>query len=198
MKNRRVQIQTALLLLLSLSFSMIAAQEVQTEAPDRWHLQVAPTYNYLYSTHGTKFRGFGINIEAPLSARVQAGLGIERIYCPYHYDNGWNLSDLHLVPLYGMIRYHITEGGRIRPYVKAALGISFMRYNQQKARTTEPTVSIHSSGLYCYGGPGTTVAIKKGIYFFVEMGLVGYKMSFRALDINPHGVTGKTGVLFTL
>lgn len=197
MMTYNLKIQITLVLLLTFSFS-IKGQNLTIDSTRNFHLGLAPTYSYLYSTHGTKYRGFGINVETSLSNRSQVGLGIERIYCPYHYDNGLNLSNLHLVPIYAMIRYNIFISRWLQPYFKVAIGVTFMGYEEQKAHTAEVVVKRSTTGVYNYGGLGTTIVLKKGIDFFIDMGMVGYKMSWNALDINPHGVAGKTGLLFTL
>ncbi|HTN36729.1 MAG TPA: hypothetical protein VL053_06615 [Arachidicoccus sp.] len=159
---------------------------------------IAPTFNYLYSTHSTKFQGFGLNCSTQLNGRLEVGLGTDLIDCPYHHDNGLELYHLKLVPIYGLLNYKYW-GNRIwQPYAKVAIGITFMDYKEQNLAIGPELTRKSERGLNAYAGVGTRAHLAKSVEVFLDAGLTGYKMSFRALDINPHGIAAKTGLLFNL
>jgi hypothetical protein len=47
-----------------------------------------------------------------------------------------------------------------------------------------------------YGGYGFQFRINRELSTLLEIGFKGFHMSFNALDVNPHGLTAKAGLVF--
>lgn len=177
----------------------VHAQEMNADGMGKSPFSVAVEYDYLYSTHKTKFQGPGINGQYRLNKRWDVGIGTAYIHCPLHNDNGLILTHLKFVPVFAFAKYHIPVKSAVwEPYGTLRIGVTFAHYDRE-----DPSISIESKpyserGFYTYAGVGTNIRLCKKVKLFVDGGLVGYKMSFNDLDINPHGVMGKSGLLFNL
>lgn len=150
----------------------------------------------LYSTHGTHFKGVELAESYHLSPRFALGLGAEYSWCGYHFDNGFNLTDLKFLPVYADSKMNLTTGKTVTPYLHLSAGISFANYKKQDAVAPGPVSQISEQGFYLYSGGGVSFKIAGHLHAYVDTGFKGYHMSLDALDINPHGFTAKLGLEF--
>lgn len=155
---------------------------------------IGAEYNYLYSTHSTKFRGPTILADKDLNKHWAVGIGIGYNTCPYHPDNDYDLKDLKLVPIFASVQYTFSRNKLFDPYAIFKTGVSVMSYNRKEENAKTPFQKIHDTGWYTYLGGGTYVNVSSKFQLYVNVGLIGYKMSFNDLDINPHGVAGNIGL----
>ncbi|WP_447642644.1 MULTISPECIES: hypothetical protein [Chitinophagaceae] len=154
---------------------------------------IGAEYNYLYSTHSTKFRGPTLLADRDLNKHWAIGFGMGYNTCPYHPDNGYDLKDLKLIPVFASLQYTFNRNQLFDPYALFKTGITFMSYDQKAENANEQYERIHSKGWYTYLGGGSTVNLNHQLQLYINIGLIGYKMSFNDLDINPHGVAGNIG-----
>ena len=154
---------------------------------------IGAEYDYLYSTHSTKFRGPTLLAEKDLDKYWAVGLGVGYNTCPFHPDNGYDLKDFQLVPVFASLRYTFGRNRLFDPYALFKTGITFMGYDRKEGKTDAPYMRVNELGWYDYIGGGSTVNLDKRVQLYLNVGLIGYKMSFNDLDINPHGVAGNIG-----
>ena len=149
----------------------------------------------LFTTHGTNFNGIGVVESYMLSPRFALGLGAEYSWCDYHFDNGWNLTNLKFLPVYIDSKVNLTSGKKLTPFLRLSTGVSFANYNQQYA-LLGPITHISEQGFYLYSGAGISLKISKWLSTYVDLGFKGYHMSLNGLDINPHGINLRIGATF--
>lgn len=187
-KNSLVSVFTGMILSIVLFPFALKAQEFSKS----YH--VAAEYNYLYSTHSTKFRGPSLLVDKDLNRHWAVGLGIGYNTCAFHPDNGYDLKNLKLIPVFASAQYTFSRNKIFDPYALLKTGVTFMNYEQKWETSTESYNKINSTGWYTYAGAGTNLNLSKQFQVYLNIGLIGYKMSFNALDINPHGVAGNIGL----
>lgn len=189
----------------------LIAFPIQSKAQDfEKSVHVSAEYNYLYSTHSTKFRGPMVLVDKDLSKHWAVGFGIGYNTCSYHFDNDFDLKNLKFVPIVATVQYTITRSKLFDPYVIAKTGITIMSYDKRPADwdlkrqgkspdlNPAPYYKKTEAGLYAYVGAGTNVNISQKWQAYVNVGMLGYKMSFNNLDLNPHGVAGNVGLRYKL
>ncbi len=155
---------------------------------------IGAEYNYLYSTHSTKFRGPTILVDKDLNKHWAVGVGVGYNTCPYHPDNGLDLKDIKLIPVFANAQYTFSRNKIFAPYAILKTGVTFMNYEKKQETSSGAYNKVKEAGLYTYLGGGTNLNINKLFQLYLNIGLVGYKMSFNDLDINPHGVAGNIGL----
>ncbi|QES90846.1 outer membrane beta-barrel protein [Rhizosphaericola mali] len=161
-------------------------------------IKIDAEYNYLYSTHSTKFRGPSVIVNKDLNKHWNVGLGVGYNTCSYHPDNGYDLKDLKLVPVFAQFKYNFSSDKLIDPYALFKTGITFMDYDQKWHESDQAYYKVHQTGWYTYLGAGVKLNLKSFVQPYFNIGLIGYKMSTNDLDINPHGVAGNLGCSFKL
>lgn len=169
-------------------------QSLKKEAPENKKYTIFVGIQDLYSTHDTNFKGVEVVENYHLSPKFLLGLGVEYSHCGYHFDNGFNLTNLRFVPVFIDSKMNLTHDKVFTPYLHLASGVSFANYNKQDALTLGPTSHISEEGLYLYSGAGITFKIKHLAMAYFDLGFKGYHMSFNDLDVNPHGLTFKLGI----
>ncbi|PZP43681.1 MAG: hypothetical protein DI598_15515 [Pseudopedobacter saltans] len=187
MNNRFLFFLSGFVSIFLLSFS-VKAQRFEPS------FHIGAEYNYLYSTHSTKFRGPSVYLDKELNKHWAIGLGAGYNTCAYHPDNGYDLKDLKLVPIFASLTYTFSHNRLLDPYALFKTGVSIMSYDQKEENDNNPYQKIHSTGWYTYLGGGSAINISKSLQAYLNIGLIGYKMSFNDLDINPHGVAGNIGL----
>lgn len=150
----------------------------------------------LYSTHSTNFKGVGLVVSYLLSPVFAVGLGTEYSTCAYHFDNGWNLTNLRFLPVFLDARYDLKKKSFLTPFLHLSTGASFANYTKENINALGKFYHVSEQGLYLYSGAGISFRLGNYISTFVELGFKGYHMSFNALDVNPHGLTFRFGLEF--
>ncbi len=150
------------------------------------------SYQLLHSTHRTNFNGGSIDVNRQFTNRLIGGIGVQYAATPEHPDNGWMLTQLHLLPVYGNGIYLFKTKHAVQPYLHSEAGISFNHYYKRYAAASSFPVS--ETGLYLSENAGINIAVSRPTRLFVEAGYKGYKHSFNALDVNPHGFTIRAGI----
>ncbi len=150
----------------------------------------------LHSTHATNFKGVELAENYHLSPKFSLGLGAEYSWCGYHFDNGYNLTDLRFLPVYADSKMNLTTGKAVTPFLHLSAGVSFANYKKQDAFSPGPITHVSEQGFYIYSGGGVSFKISRHLHSYFDLGFKGYHMSLNALDINPHGVTTKLGLEF--
>lgn len=178
-------------------FTDLTASEdskAKSETPDAKKYTTFVGLQNLHSTHSTDFKGIELAEHKQLTPRLSLGLGAEYSWCGYHFDNGYNLTDLKFLPVYLDSKMNLTQGKPITPYLHLASGVSFANYSKQDARTMGPISHVSEEGIFLYSGGGVSFKINHFGSVYIDLGFKGYHMSFDALDINPHGLTMKLGI----
>jgi hypothetical protein len=149
----------------------------------------------LHSTHSDNFRGGGFAAGKEVAEGLYLGLGMEYAYDGYHGDNGWNLRRLKFLPVYLDARWYQHEENKFSTYAHVCSGLTFARYDKDRQHPGSRQYHVRERGLYLYGGYGVRYRISKQVSTLFELGMKGYHMSFNDLDVNPHGVTARIGVI---
>ncbi len=152
------------------------------------------TYQFMHSTHKNNFNGVSIDADYHFSKCFATGIGIQYAATPRHPDNGWTLTNLHLLPLYVNSIYTFNTTHTVQPYIHVEAGISFNHYHKLDTAVSSSPTYVSETGLYLSGNGGVSFAVSPHTHVFVEMGYKGYKHSANALDVNPHGFTMRTGI----
>lgn len=150
----------------------------------------------LNSTHGTNFNGVDFALRYSVSPIFSIGVGAEYSHSGYHFDNGWNLTNLKFVPVYIDSKLDLTKHTIITPFLHLSSGISFADYTKEYFKKLGQFYPVSEKGLFLYSGTGLSFRISKYFATFIELGFKGYHMSFNALDVNPHGLTFRLGLEF--
>lgn len=167
-------------------------------------------YQNLRSTHIDHFAGFDMMVGHNFTPRFSLGIGVEDIFGHHHYDNGWSLSDIRLVPVKFDARYLFFEDRFVVPFVELSTGITFLKYYKKlQVPAGSPDVTevdgvyyygrpflVKENGLYTYLGTGAYFRIGKHFMPFIGIGFKGYKMSMNVLDVNPRGLNFDIGCKF--
>lgn len=150
------------------------------------------SYQLLHSTHSTNFNGGSIDVNRRFTKHWVAGVGVQYAATPQHPDNGWLLTRLHLLPVYLNGIYTFKTKHAVQPYLHTEAGISFNHY--YKSYAASQPFEVSETGLYLSENVGVNIAVSAHVRLFVEAGYKGYKHSFNALDVNPHGFTMRAGI----
>lgn len=150
----------------------------------------------LSSTHGTTFNGVDFVVSYPVLHSFSVGLGTEYSHTGYHFDNGWNLTNLKFVPVFIDSKLDLTKHTILTPFVHLSSGISFASYTKEDINALGKFYPVSEKGLYLYSGIGLSFRISNYFATFIDLGFKGYHMSFNALDVNPHGLTFRFGLEF--
>ena len=155
-------------------------------------------YQFLRSTHSTYFKGGNIIIAKNISKRSSLGLGAEYAYCPAHGDNGYFLYNLNLIPVFVDYRYSLLKQSKIKPYLQADLGYSFVKYREVSLSPPYAERYVKEGGIYLKGAIGASYRINKFITPIISLGFKGFHNSLNDLDINPHGIVMSAGLNINL
>lgn len=183
--------KTLLLLLASICF--VTGTFAQYNVPGK--LKLYGDFQELRSTHGDFFDGGSITLDKVLSPHWEVGIGIEHSYNDYHDDNGWKLYNLRFIPAYGDVKYQFLPTKRFSPFLHASVGWTFINYDKQPDATAK-TFHVSESGLYAWGGGGAAFAINHHWGISAEAGIKNFHLSSYDLEVNPHGVAGRVGLMY--
>lgn len=151
----------------------------------------------LHSTHLNNFPGVSAGVLKEVGRHWQMGGGLEYSWSPLHLDNGWTLTSLRFIPVYGDIRWMPFGRHLVSPYLRTSLGFSYNSYMKVDEFGRGP-YQVREGGFYTYGGMGACVHVMHKLTVLAELGAKGFRMSFNNLDVNPHGITGRAGLLYGL
>jgi hypothetical protein len=161
------------------------------------NLHIILEYQFLRSTHATKFKGVNIVISKSLSVNNSIGLGIEHSYTLFHGDNGYHLHHLNFLPVFLDFRHQFNQK-RLSPFVILDGGYSFVNYQRELIGFPSSRKKIKEGGIYLQGNFGLSYKINKDIQPILSLGFKGFHNSFNNLDINPHGLILRAGFQFNL
>jgi hypothetical protein len=173
---------------------LLQAQQPSLHSSDRFYFE--GLYTDLRSTHGTHFRGAAIEVGKAISPLFSLWGGIEYSGCPYHDDNGYDLYNVNFIPVYVNEKLKFLKTGKLIPLLDFSQGIAFASYRQELPNDPASAKQIHESGLYVFAGTGLLWDISKKISLLASAGIKSYNITFNNLDVNPHGLAGKIGVVF--
>ena len=154
------------------------------------------TYQLLHSTHKDNFNGGSVDLNFSTSKHIILGAGVQYAGTHLHYDNGWVLTNLRMLPVYLNSFYVFCPHSQVQPYLHTEEGISFNHYNKVNTALSPLSYKVSETGLYLSGNLGSRVMISDDVNGFTEIGYKGYKHSVNDLDVNPHGVTLRSGFEF--
>jgi len=170
--------------------------DIQTKDTRKQKVKITIEVQNLSSTHGTNFKGADLIVSYPLSPSFFVGLGTEYSYTGYHFDNGWNLTNLKFIPVFIDSKLNLTKNKILTPFVHLSTGISFASYTMEDINALGKFYPVSEKGLYLYSGIGLSLKSSKYFATFIDLGFKGYHMSLNALDVNPHGLTIRLGLEF--
>lgn len=150
----------------------------------------------LHSTHLNNFPGLSAGVLKSAGKHWQIGGGIEYSWSPAHDDNGWTLTSLRFLPVYGDARWLPLAHHLVDPYFRVSLGFSFNSYMKVDEFGNGP-YPVHEGGLFTYGGLGASVHLSDKVSLLAETGAKGFRMSFDNMDVNPHGLTLRAGIIIS-
>jgi len=177
-------------------YSLYSSYELMnTDSSCLNRFSVQPSYEFMRSSHNNNFTGFSIIINYKLSRTVFLGLGAEFSYSPLHIDNGWRLSNLNFFPIYLDFKWYFKEYKKLWPFINISEGISLINYKKEDFYFPGNPYNVSEKGLYVFAGPGCCIRINKRIASTIAVGFKGFHMSFNNLDVNPHGLTFRIGIL---
>lgn len=190
------------LVLLSLILSIFSYTKAtslanKADSTKKNNYQLIAEYQLLRSTHSTKFKGFNVIFAKRLNAKKSLGLGVEYAYAPFHGDNGYYLYHLNFVPVYVDYRYHFNQH-KLSPFVIADVGYSFVSYQRELIGDPSSLTQVREGGIYLQGDIGLSYHLCKCVEPMLSLGFKGFHNSFNNLDIDPHGLTLRAGLLINL
>lgn len=150
------------------------------------------------STHSTYFTGVGIAGMRQFSKIFSGGAGLEYSYCPYHNDNGWDLTRLNFLPVFLLQKIQFFEKKRVGAYAQLQEGVSFVTYYRKPQFGPGSIALRKETGFYGYGGLGAGFRATNRVRFFIDAGIKSFHISKNVLDVNPHGITGRLGLVYKL
>jgi hypothetical protein len=153
-------------------------------------------YQYLYTTHGTEFKGGSLSLGCINKDLFIFGLGVEFSHSGFHNDNGWKLYNLNFVPVFVDFKLNLRKNSIVVPFLHTSEGISFNSYKKIRDNNIGKFYHVSENGFYVYAGTGISIRLCKYLNPIVEVGFKGYHMSFNNLHINPHGFTIRAGMSF--
>ena len=153
-------------------------------------------YTDMNSTHGTRFRGVGVEVNKPVSSIFSLGIGFEYSGSSYHPDNGYDLFNLNFLPVYINQKLKLSGKHKLTPVLDFSEGLSVNTYRQELPNDPASAQDIHEMGLYLYGGAGLLWKFSKISSLIVDVGVKSYNVTFNNLDVNPRGLSGKIGLIF--
>lgn len=151
-------------------------------------------YQYLYTTHGTIFRGGSLSLSCIRNEVLFLGLGVEFAHSGFHNDNGWKLYNLNFLPVFVDFKLNLIKNNKVVPFLHTSEGISFNSYKKIRDNNVGKFYHVSENGFYVYAGTGISIRLCKYINPIIEVGFKGYHMSFNNLHINPHGFTIRAGI----
>lgn len=175
-------------------FYLHSVTNAQDKTASRQPLMFTPLFERMRSTHGNYFYTGSFSISKMTNKRFEVGLGLETAFTSKHHDNGFVLYKLKFIPVFGNLKYHFNKVKKFDFYAESSLGLSFNTYHRASDNSPNIKVRIKEKGIFAYFGSGVRYPISKKINLVTGIGIKGYKMSFNALDINPHGLSGMLGL----
>ena len=184
--------------LLILAFTIMTQFSQAQQSSPHWsdHLYFEGLYTDLRTTHNTRFRGAAIEIGKEISPLFSLGGGLEYSGCPYHEDNGYNLFNVNFIPVYVNEKLKFMKTGKLIPLLDFSQGIAFASYRKELPNEPASAQQIHESGIYVYAGAGLLWSVSKKFSLIANAGIKSYNVTFNNLDVNPHGLAVKIGVIF--
>ena len=193
-KNQRNMFKISLLGLLLTSFSFFSfADELKCDTTKDTKNLLILEYQWLRSTHSTKFKGINLIYANQFSKNQSLGLGLEYSRSGFHADNGYNLYNLSFVPIFLDYRHLFLVDHRINIFSFAEAGYSFAKYIREEIDNPSNRKTIREGGIYLNGGIGLNYNLSKHFAPNVSIGFKGFHNSFNNLDIDPHGLVLRFG-----
>ncbi len=183
------------LLILLYGCIFICPVVVGQQDPSIRRLHYRIEFQDLYTTHADHFRGASLIISKSLSPVFSLGISAEFSGAASHPDNGWNLYQLRFLPVCIDEQFKLSKQSKIYPVIHFAQGISFIRYLKETPALPGIKQFIKETGLYAYGGAGLVWQLSHRLSLLAEAGLKGFHLSTNNLDINPHGVVFRAGII---
>lgn len=159
--------------------------------------QIIVEYQLLRSTHSSMFKGFSLTFSKRLSSNNSLGLGLEHASAPFHGDNGYHLYQLNIVPVFIDYKYRLNQK-RLSPFLLADVGYSFVSYERELIGFPSSREKVKEGGVYLQGDFGFSYKLNNHIEPLFSIGFKGFHNSFNNLDVNPHGLTFRTGLMINL
>ena len=153
-------------------------------------------YVDMISTHKNRFRGANIMLSEKISNNLKCGVGIEYSYGSYYSDVYFNLHNLSYIPIFFDLTYKIKTTNNLKPFLSIDPGLTFANYNLEIKNELNKKILVRELGFYLYTGIGLKYQIDDHLSAILDFGFKGYKMSFNNLDMNPHGLVIRTGLVF--
>lgn len=166
-------------------------------SPAPGKLQLIAEYQDLYTTHRDHFRGVSFIVAKAVSPWLRLGAGAEYSAHSYHFDNDWNLYHLHFIPVFVDEQLKLKNSRRLFPVIHLSEGLTYSSYQKEVIADPGRIQTIHEVGVYLYGGTGVTYRVSNKVGVSVEAGMKGFHNSFNDLDVNPHGITGRLGIILS-
>ena len=148
----------------------------------------------LKSTHRNYFKGGDLMLNCFTKPQWEFGVGMEYSYTEHHFDNGYHLWRLNFVPTFVDVRFYPLHSNLVRPFLEVAPGISRSWYEKQD--DTQVIRKVKERGFYLYTGAAVLFNLKNNFKPFIGIGFKGYRLSTNVYDVNPHGMTFRSGVVF--
>ena len=183
-------------ILIAFSFVAIRAEAQDERQFDRSRYVIATEFQSMRSTHNTFFNGASVSAGYHLSSRFILSLAVEYSYDHFHNDNGWNLYNVKMMPVFSDLRWQMKKRNFIRPYVQVSQGVSFINYTKESQLGAFATHHVSEAGFYVYGGVGAMVDLTNNISWQLGLGFKAFHISTNVLEVNPHGTTLRTGIAF--
>lgn len=157
---------------------------------------ITTEFQTLRTTHATYFNGGSLTVGYFISPRVVISAGVEYSYDYFHNDNGWNLYQLKIVPFFIDAKFLMNMNKRITPYFELSQGMSFINYRKEDQLNVFAPYHVSEKGYYVYGGTGASIKIAGNLSFQIGVGFKAFHISSNVLEVNPHGLTFRSGVSY--
>lgn len=183
------------LICMAVALFIVSFAKAQDSASTRKHMAfIRTSYQFMHSTHSTNFNGVSADINWMVTRHIALGGGLQYASTPLHNDNGWVLTRLRLFPVYFNNLYQFCTACQVQLYFHSEEGISVNHYHKLDPTISDKPYLVTEGGLYLSADIGTNVVISPHLKAFTEIGYKGYRHSFNALDVNPHGFTARVGI----
>lgn len=169
-----------------------------TESAIRKKIVMVSELQILRSTHANLFSGGSLVVGYYVKPLVLISIGSEYSYAPSHVDNGWDLFNLKMIPIFIDGKFFLTKNRKVIPFIQVSQGVSFVNYRKEDQFKIFTPYMVSEKGYYVYGGAGASVRITKKIDFLFGVGIKSFHLSLNALEVNPHGVSYRFGFGFEI
>lgn len=159
---------------------------------------VVAGFEFLHSTHATNFKGFSLAFNKRFGNIFEGGVGFEYSHCKYHDDNGFNLYNLKLMPIFFTQRFYFLRKNKLETFFHLREGLSFTGYDKKPQDNPGLREHVNETGFYGYAGLGAEYPLTGNLNVFLEPGIKSFHISANNLDINPHGFNLISGLKYSI